>query len=242
MSAANEGCNRKKVVDRVLARFSLLELLEESESRGWSAVTLDGEQIRNMQYYLRTQAGIAGFELIPNRRGQGVIDTLRPSPQAEAHPNSLSSRYGLEQQPLHTDGAHLEEPPNVVLLWSEQSSDVPTRIWRPRRVPTYEKRGIFSITDGKDVRLAPACDSDGMYRFDPICMRPLDHFSQLLCERFSNPPDEEVFAFQWDVPNTVLLIRNGVVLHGRSRVENHDSERVLFRAAMRKTKHEPVHT
>lgn len=242
MSAANEGCNPKKVVDRVLARFSLLELLEESESRGWSAVTLAGEQIRNMQYYLRTQAGLAGFELIPNRRGQGVIDTLRPSPQAEAHPNSLSSRYGLGQQPLHTDGAHLEEPPNVVLLWSEQSSDVPTRIWRPRRVPPNEKRGIFSITDGKDIRLAPAYNSDGMYRFDPVCMRPLDHFSQLLCERFSNPPDEEVFAFQWNVPNTVLLIRNGVVLHGRSRVENHDSERVLFRAAMRKTKHEPVHT
>lgn len=242
MSAANEGYNPGKFLDQVLARFSLLDLLKESESRGWSAVTLNGEQIKKMHYHLRTQSELAGYELIPNRRGQGVIDTLRPSPQAEAHPNSLSSRYGLGQQPLHTDGAHLEEPPDVVLLWSEQSSDVPTRIWRPRSVPLIEKRGIFSVTDGKDIRLAPACDSDGVYRFDPVCMRPLDHFSKLLCERFSNPPEEEVSAFQWNAPNTVLLIRNGVVLHGRSRVENHDSERVLFRAAMRKTKHEPVHT
>lgn len=242
MSVANEEYNPEKVLDQVLVRFSLPELLEESESTGWSAITLNGEQIKKMQFHLRTQSELAGYELIPNRRGQGVIDALRPSPQAEAHPNSLSSRCGLGQQPLHTDGAHLEETPDVVLLWSEQSSDVPTRIWRPRSVPPYEKRGIFSIMDGTDIRLAPACDSGGMYRFDPVCMRPLDHFSKLLFERFSNPPEEEVSAFQWNVPNTVLLIRNGVVLHGRSRVENHDSERVLFRAAMRKTKDEPVHT
>lgn len=232
--------NDRKSFNRIRARFSLLEMLRESEPRGWSAVTLNDEQIRRIPHYLRTQSEVVGYELIPNRRGQGMIDALRPLRQAEAHPNSLSSRYGLEQQPLHTDGAHLEDSPDIVLLWSEKPSDVPTRIWHPHNVPSHEKRGIFSITNGKSIRLIPACDSEGMYRFDPVCMRPLDHFSKLLYERFSNPPEEEVFAFHWNVPNTVLLIRNGAVLHGRSRAENGDSERILYRAAMRKIKHEPV--
>ena len=111
--------NDRKSFNRIRARFSLLEMLRESEPRGWSAVTLNDEQIRRIPHYLRTQSEVVGYELIPNRRGQGMIDALRPLRQAEAHPNSLSSRYGLEQQPLHTDGAHLEDSPDIVLLWSE---------------------------------------------------------------------------------------------------------------------------
>lgn len=214
--------------------FSLADLIDRSGGGGWSATTLTNKQISNLKELLPWQAKQAGYELVPNRQGQSVFDTLRPMNESQAHPNSLSSRYGHDQQPLHTDGAHHAKVPDLILLWAEGCNDVPTRIWRPRYVPPSETCGIFSVTDGKHHWVSGARDRQGNYRFDPGCMRPLDHFSRLLWERFQNPPEDEIELFRWDAPNSVLLIRNGVVLHGRSFVEDRDLDRELHRVAMRR--------
>ena len=225
---------RNEPVENAEGSFSLANLIERSGEHGWSSITLSERHFANLSESIRTQAGIIGYELVANRNGQDPIDTLKPKQKLVAHPNSLSARYGLDQQPLHSDGAHHPEPPDLVLLWAEEPNRVPTRIWKPRNVATEELYGMFSITDGKRAWVSSVRDSNGRYRFDPGCMNPLDHYANLLCKRFLNPPKDEVHDFRWETPNTVLLIRNGVVLHGRSAVSRSDIARVLCRVALRR--------
>src|SRR3546814_20667711 len=57
-----------------------------------------------------------GWEAVSMRDGDPPVSELRPVPADRARPNSLSSRTGLGDQPLHTDGAHLDRPPDVIAL------------------------------------------------------------------------------------------------------------------------------
>lgn len=234
MNLINHSFRRNTPFETADSRFSLSALVNQSVEAGWSSTNVSENLFPKLATSIRAQAEIARYKLVANRSGQDPLDTLRPRRSSVAHPNSLSARYGLGQQPLHTDGAHQLEPPDLVLLWAKEPNNVPTRIWKPRDINSSELRGMFSITDGKRAWVGQVRDSRGNYRFDPGCMNPLDHFAKLLCERFLNPPEDEVHEFQWDSPNTVLLIRNGVVLHGRSKVSGSDGERVLNRVALRR--------
>lgn len=69
-------------------------------------------------------------EITPTRRGDGPIGLLRPLSREAAHRHSLSARFGYEVLPLHTDGAHLRTPPELVLLEAcRPSSSGPTLLY-----------------------------------------------------------------------------------------------------------------
>lgn len=214
--------------------FNLQKLIDDSSDTGWASTTLDKRQVWTLPSLIAAQAARAGYEPVSNRRSQGVMDTLKPTKSTDANPNSLSSVTGLEQQPLHTDGAHQENPPDIVLLWAINQSIVPTRIWRPSAIPDRELHGMFSVTDGKDFWISPAWDDDGNYRFDPCCMHPLDYFSKQLSKRFTTVPEAQIERFYWDKPNSILLIRNRKVLHGRAGVTDRSENRTIHRIALRR--------
>ncbi|WJY59916.1 Taurine catabolism dioxygenase TauD, TfdA family [Corynebacterium afermentans subsp. lipophilum] len=211
--------------------FNFGRMLSESAEKGWSVGQASSIRLSGLSSYL---AQHSDFELVANRVGQGKVDTLRPMLQHEAPSNSISSRFGYGEQPLHTDGAHLRNVPDIVLLWSKNPSSVPTRMWRPRTVPFDEARGMFAVRSGREVWLASAYGLDGRLRFDPSCMSPVDHFATKLVQRFSAPPPEEVTEFRWDRPNLVLLLRNRMILHGRSHVTDDQSSREIQRVMLRK--------
>ena len=147
----------------------------------------------------------------------------------------MSARVGLGQQWLHTDGAHLLRPPEVILLATRTVSTTATRIWSGVvrgtavgsiiQIPPEDARlGVFTVHDGRDSFLASAWD--GFLRVDPGCMTPADGYARSAESYFQQLP---TFDFEWDEPDKLLLIDNHNCLHGRATVTEGDQGRVLER-------------
>lgn len=205
-----------------------LEALAKTAGReGWASGSGDIDSIRQ-------QAKSLGWVEVAPRRGDGTISVLRPTEKSAAHPNSLSATYGLGQQPLHTDGAHLPHPPDLLVLVSQRPSATATRLWRattmvPPMPHTELRHGMFLVRNGRDSFYSPAL-SGSRYRYDPGCMTACDvrargvaqHFERLL---------PHAFVYEWLAADQVLVIDNRNVLHARSAVAVSDMDRELIRVA-----------
>lgn len=173
---------------------------------------------------------------IPVRSGEPTHATLKPRTRREAKPHSLSATYGLDAQPLHTDGAHLPRPPDLVALVAEEVNSAPTRLWAMRgpaqaRVPWPALlNGVFIVRSGRD-RFLTTCSDGDRIRYDPGCMTPCDQRARAAV-RFFDEAIEQADHHHWNKPNTVLLIDNRASLHARSAVSIADaSSRTLHRVA-----------
>ncbi len=201
----------------------------ELTQRGWASFggTLDDVT----EYALKT-----GWQAVALRRGDDVVTDLRAVTAAEARQNSISSRTGLGAQPLHTDGAHLETPPDLVALASLYSHRASTRLWASNgaNAPWDDLRhGVFRVSDGTVGRYRLAVDGDSI-RFDACCMTPLDERSRRVV-RFFRTALDTAYRHQW-IRNTpeVLLIDNRRTLHAREAVNPADPPRHLTRIAFRR--------
>lgn len=192
----------------------LEDLLEESKVKGWAAG-------QGTMAEVQVDAALLGWTEVPTRRGGPALTTLRPVDQADAKPNSLSARYGKGAQPLHTDGAHLPDPPDVVILVCRTTSTTPTRLWHGQRyghpmtiLPECVDHGVFLISSGNDSFFATARAAHRL-RFDPGCMVPCDARARETVQYFA---EVEKYAdeYIWSEPGSVLLIDNRRVLHARA--------------------------
>lgn len=210
-------------------RTQLQDLVAAARKEGWATASgrLD---------VLRFQAPWTELTAVSSRRGQSHVDILRPVETDEATRRSLSAKYGTGSQPLHTDGAHLTSPPDIVILAAEEPSPVPTMLWRgnfwraPQHVRDDLAHGLFTVDDGIVRFLAPAYDG-GRYRFDPGCMSPADSRARRALAYF-----EEMHAsatpFEWRDPDQMLVLDNRTVLHARADAAA-DPERELKRIMFR---------
>ncbi|GAW49673.1 uncharacterized protein PD653_4024 [Nocardioides sp. PD653] len=207
----------------------LTELVAAARKDGWASGTGKLEVLRVQAQWL---------ELTPmaSRRGQSRVDVLRPVDPGDAPRRSLSATYGSGAQPLHTDGAHLSSPPDIVILSAESPSPVPTMLWRGDHWRTpYEVRenlahGLFIVDDGTARFLAPAFGS-GRYRFDPGCMRPADSRARRAFAYFEEALASAI-AFNWTEPDQVLVLDNRAVLHARAdaaATPERELKRLMFR-------------
>src|SRR5580704_10624045 len=80
---------------------------------GWfkSTVTEMGYDLHSAPETIATMLG----NPVRGRAGQ-KIESLSPTVQAGANSKSLSAMHGLGSFPMHTDGAHLLQPPRFVVL------------------------------------------------------------------------------------------------------------------------------
>ncbi|NEW75477.1 TauD/TfdA family dioxygenase [Streptomyces rapamycinicus] len=204
----------------------LEDLLNESRVRGWAACQGTLDQVK-------LDAAMLGWAEVPIRRGGPAVATLRPVDPAEAAPNSLSARYGKGAQPLHTDGAHLPLPPDIVILTSAAPSTTPTCLWSRKRysgfiggLPDFVQHGVFLVSSGNDSFFTTAVEG-GRLRYDPGCMMPCDARSRQAVQFFQEK-EGSVVEHQWDKPNQVLLIDNRRVLHARGSAI-HEPQREIQR-------------
>lgn len=184
---------------------------------------------------------MARWKEVPVRKGEGAIKELRATPPDAAHPRSLSAIYGEGAQPLHTDGAHLRVPPDVVVLFSEASSTTPTLVWNNRvklskstslwgPLPESVRDGLFVVSGGADKFLAPAHENRTGWRYDPGCMTPADQRAREAMEHIDGLR-ESSFIHEWTDSDMILMIDNRVSLHARSAILAGDEDRVLKRVA-----------
>lgn len=210
-------------------------LLSAARRNGWASGSGDINEVRG-------QAKALGCEEVPARRGHSPVSALRPSDRDTAHPRSLSAQYGLGQQPLHTDGAHLAEPPDFVVLVASRPSPTPTLVWRAdARVgegpgPIWSRlaafrHGMFLVHSGRDSFYAPAY-APGRYRYDPGCMTACDARAREVKEYLAGQLANAT-TIAWTDEGQVLVVDNCRALHARAAVTEGDGNRELTRIAFR---------
>ena len=209
-------------------------LAAAARAKGWAVGSGDVESIR------KQAASLDWVEVAP-RRGDPTVSVLRPATASAAHPSSLSAFYGLGQQPLHTDGAHLPVPPDLLVFISEHPSATPTQLWRPgilrpgRGRPTMPaaalSHGMFLVRNGRDSFYAPARSGSG-FRYDPGCMTPCDARAREVKTYFEQE-SSRAFAHEWAAAGQVLVVDNRRALHARPAVADGDVDRELTRIAFR---------
>lgn len=208
---------------------SVQELVAAAREDGWASASAKLD-------VLRLQARPTNLTPMLSRRGQSPVVTLRPVDSADAPRRSLSAKYGSGPQPLHTDGAHLASPPDIVILAAEKPSPVPTLLWRGnllRTDPAVREdlaHGLFIVDDGI-VRSLASAFGGGRYRFDPGCMRPADSRARRVLEYFEEARASAT-AFNWTHPGQVIVLDNRTVLHARADAAA-DPERELRRIMFR---------
>jgi hypothetical protein len=203
-----------------------------AQAKGWASGLGDVESIR-------VQAASLGWVEVAPRHGDPTVSVLRPVTASAAHPSSLSAVYGLGQQPLHTDGAHLQVPPDLLVFISERPSATPTQLLRPsilRRsrgsmTPDALRHGMFLVRNGRDSFYAPALSGSG-YRYDPGCMAPCDARAREV-QRYFEQESSRTSAHEWTAVDQVLVVDNRQALHARSAVADGDLDRELTRIAFR---------
>lgn len=181
----------------------------------------------------RLAAAELGWSEAPVRRGDVTVSRLRPVKRDDAHPRSLSAIVGLEAQPLHTDGAHLSRPPDIIVLASTQPSRTATRLLDTANDSAPHEallHGVFSVSAGPHRFYATASSADGV-GYDPGCMNPCDQRARTVADYFAHALDD-AHRHEWTVTGGQLLcIDNRRVLHAREAVGPADAHRELERVA-----------
>ncbi|MGY5884973.1 hypothetical protein [Modestobacter lacusdianchii] len=147
----------------------LADLVKTATASGWAASSARLDQVRGWARTLH-------WEETATRKGDAAVSVLRPTAAEDAHPRSLSAIHGLGEQPLHTDGAHLQAPPDIVILHAAEPNGTPTLLWSEASTatnPAYPRiarppclaGGIFVVASGSTRFLASAYDPRG-YRYD----------------------------------------------------------------------------
>jgi len=227
--------NRVLVLDAVMYNGPMTSRLEDLAAQALKTGWASGSGSLAL---LRLSAQSLGWSEVTFRSTDPPVTSLRPLDSGEAQPNSLSSRYGKAAQPLHTDGAHLAEPPDFVLLAAEKASKVATLLWRCEiihyQLPSYNDllHGVFLVRNGSESFFRTAASGLNL-RYDPGCMVPCDQRSRHAASFFA-AATKSMAEHHWDAPGKVLLIDNRRVLHARASAEDEpdrEIQRVAFRAA-----------
>ncbi|PRY69504.1 hypothetical protein B0I08_102179 [Glaciihabitans tibetensis] len=199
-------------------------ILREVSQSGWATTSGTIEEVSRAA----SLSGLRSAILSGGKHHRVLV----PHTTTEAPPRSLSAVYGLEAQPLHTDGAHLPEPPDLVILHSDSVSATPTVVWcwKGRRapwIPGHVDQGVFTVRGSRGSYLASARDV-GRLRFDPVCMSPGDPQAKLTVKFFADER-QRAHVHEWNEPNTLLFIDNRQSLHARNAVVEDPSTRAISR-------------
>lgn len=216
-------------------RNQLDDLIALARRDGW-ATGICSVQKLELQTWGRPYATVAG------RSRTGGFEELRPTDPELAEKHSLSAIYGRGEQPLHTDGAHLTEPPDIVILAAAEPTPVPTLLWHHQAVAkdAFEleedlRNGLFAVDDGKEAFLAPAqtgwARASSRIRFDPGCMTPVDSRARRVSAHFTKTIRTST-TFEWTQQHQVLVIDNRNVLHARAAAAD-DPDRSMQRLMLR---------
>lgn len=217
--------------------LDLASLAQEAWARGWAR----GE---GLMADVRILARALGWKEVATRQGEDPLAELRPVDNAQAPPRSLSARYGTGSQPLHVDGAHLERPPDLIVLSAAEPSTTSTVTWSPF-TPTAEgwsprkdmpvdafEHGLFLVSPGRGSFLSSALPEPSVLRFDPGCMAPGDERARIVVE-YLRQAVVQAEVHEWSAPGQLLVINNHRMVHARGAVPSTGFERLIHRLTFR---------
>ncbi|HEY0298619.1 MAG TPA: hypothetical protein VGB84_05300 [Arachidicoccus sp.] len=163
---------------------------------------------------------------IPSRVQGPLIDNLIPLYNNDAHEQSLSAKYGINDFPFHTDGAYFEIPPRYIVLRYIRGIDnpTPTVVCDMKNIVEKDKNmlkhSIWKVKSRSGFFLSTILsEENNVFRYDKCVMQPSishNNNSQYFEDLVSGLPKEEI---RWSLNKTVVL-DNWTFLHSRPKVKN----------------------
>ena len=167
-----------------------------------------------------------------------VVEALVPKVPEEAHPASLSRKFGLHAFPFHADTSHWSVPARFLILSCVSSGEcmVPTLlVCRDAVLITDDERAlarsaVFLVKNGRNSFYSSIFGMRRDFiRYDPGCMEPQTLDAVQALGLFSH---ERVAPFiqkvDWQTGDSIV-IDNCRMLHAREAVNPNSSSRLLLR-------------
>ncbi|MEH7876607.1 TauD/TfdA family dioxygenase [Rhizobium laguerreae] len=208
---------------REAAVYDPHQLLGALAERGWSRHSSEamdhGSIVRELG-----QLGDWLGRRVPGRAGS-LEEVVKPRTVDDAHPRSLSARYGLGTLPFHTELSHRTRPCRYLLLGciNPGSPAAATVLldWRTlgfsrEELDLLEHAPVLVRTGRRSFYstiMAPDC---AFFRYDPGCLEALDDRGRSALKLVeARIAASEAMAHNWR-QGDILIIDNWRVLHGRS--------------------------
>ena len=215
---------------------------------------LGGSALRNLRTRgFHCQQGVEHRDCLPIANSLGVpvgdarnpepLRLISPQPTTKAKLNTLSSRYGMEAFPFHTDAAYWAAPPRFILFHcvSPGAGSRPTLLIDPREWSLSERERrmlcneVWKITTNRPFLCTAGTQGEhGLcLRFDEACMAPVTAGARSIRDVVQDSIDRsEVVAINWR-EGDLLVIDNLRLLHARGKAAQADEDRILARILIR---------
>jgi L-asparagine oxygenase len=172
-------------------------------------------------------------------RSPEPVRDIRPQPLQFAKENTLSSRYGTDGFPFHTDTAHWDRPARYLALYCVDPGEgkraillQDSRVWRLDEVEKdLACRALWKAGHLRPrlCMLAEGAGGELTIRYDMDCMRPMTkearELKALVEARISCSAQLRI---EWQ-PECLLIIDNRRMMHARGKSSQPDKRRVLKR-------------
>lgn len=214
--------------------MTLGELRAALEQRGWCQTEAPTDAA------MLSLASLLGEPVASH--GRPIVQAL-PARQRESSPkNSMSSLFGLDEFPLHTDGAHWHLPPRFVILRSANGrSSTPTIVVDSQCFLTPELRHEWGRATWKVTATARPFACSMMFqvgrvpaiRWDPCCLSPYgreaQHLASAIKDKLEDARRKDGVSVGWTNSRDVLVIDNWRLLHSRPALASGSERRELRR-------------
>lgn len=201
--------------------------------RGWSQHVAEGLEGDAVVAELDRVGNLLGTRI--GGRAGALMEVVRPQTVDDAHPRSLSARYGLGALPFHTELSHRSRPCRYVLLGCIEPGPISTATllldWRTLAFSSEELHLLESapilVRTGRRSFYSTILSSDRAFlRYDPGCIEAIDARGQaamrVVEQRLAAGAPE---VHHWR-RGDILTIDNWRVLHGRGTSEQGTGRRL----------------
>lgn len=191
--------------------------------RGWSLHSSEGSNPDDIVSALVELGECLGTR-VPGRAGL-LEEVVEPLAAEDAHPRSLSARYGVSALPFHTELSHRPRPCRYLLLGCVDpgSPSAATMLldWRTLgfsqdELALLEETPVLVRTGRRSFYSTILAPGGAFLRYDPGCIEAMDdrgrRAMQLIDVRVAAAPFD---AHHWR-QGDIIIIDNWRVLHGRS--------------------------
>lgn len=194
--------------------------------RGWAQHVAEGAEGDAVVGELDRVGNLLGTRI--GGRAGAFMEVVRPQTVDDAHPRSLSARYGLSALPFHAELSHRPRPCRYVLLGCIEPGPLSAATllldWRTLDFSSEELHLLESapilVRTGRRSFYSTMLPSDRAFlRYDPGCLEAIDERGQAalrLIERRLAGGSPEVHYWR---RGDILIIDNWRVLHGRGTSE-----------------------
>lgn len=144
------------------------------------------------------------------------MSLLKAKTTDEAKPNTLSSRYGMEQFPLHSDFVLDNQPPQFLFFSAPRPRAFGTTILDSRTLPQeMRSQAIFLVNQPhhrRYVRFEVSTNGNPLVRYNAAFFRPANEAAKALVSMLNTRESTQVI--DWN-EFSMVIIDNWRLLHGR---------------------------